>query len=280
MGGSMTGLAAALLVLLAGPAIHALTGRKGLGDQASGVMEGFLLVSLGALLLLHLIPDAWVHAGWWGLGVMVAAFAVSRLVRRSAQPRTVSSSGPDAAPPRRLPRWSPLATSGMAALGLWVHAGVDGAALRSVQDGFALSMAVILHRLPMSLFIWFAVTREQGPRAAAWMLTGLGLATLIGFACGPFEGTFAVGILNALVSGLVLHVVVHPLTPGAAASGMRWSRGVGAGLGFTAMMSLLWLLALESPPGLQSGAMGWVATVLLLAAAGFWVARARAPRPR
>ena len=109
-----------------------------------------------------------------------------------------------------------------------------------------LPWAVVLHRLPVGLMVWFLIRPVYGLRLALATLLLIGVATVSGF----FMGEFAVGSLTndsrglfqALVAGTLLHVVVHRSYPieeeGASTAARRRQAGVGAvgGLVLTAFM--------------------------------------------
>ncbi|KPJ83484.1 MAG: hypothetical protein AMS19_04290 [Gemmatimonas sp. SG8_23] len=74
-------------------------------------------------------------------------------------------------------------------------------------------MAVTLHRIPVSLVIWWLICPRYG---SVWSALGVGsivLATLIGYLVGTgFVGGLHGGALElyqAFVSGSLVHVVFH-----------------------------------------------------------------------
>ena len=110
-----------------------------------------------------------------------------------------------------------------ALLGLLVHAGLDGAALYTppLAQGHPadlLPLAVVLHRLPESLAIWWLLSPSRGPRLALAALGAVGLATVAGYlgagALLPYAQTQGMAWFQALVGGALLHVVVHRTHPG------------------------------------------------------------------
>ncbi|MCA9545009.1 MAG: hypothetical protein KC613_11485, partial [Myxococcales bacterium] len=121
-----------VLALFAGPALVALAGRVRPVVQA---LDGFVLAALIGLVLLHILPHAIVHGGWWAVGLAAAGlFAPYALEGRLANPHG--------------------AVLALALAGLAVHAFTDGAALALDDHGHGhtrLIVGVILHRLPLGM---------------------------------------------------------------------------------------------------------------------------------
>ena len=128
----------------------------------------------------------------------------------------------------------------LALVGIGLHGFTDGLALGQGGHEHAgehmLPWAVVLHRLPVGLMVWFLIRPVYGLRLALATLLLIGVATVLGF----FMGEFAVGSLTndsrglfqALVAGTLLHVVVHRSYPieeeGASTAARRRQAGVGA----------------------------------------------------
>jgi uncharacterized membrane protein YraQ (UPF0718 family) len=168
-------------------------------------VDGFVLVTLIGLILLHILPQSFELAGWWALAAGLVGFGA----------------------PMALGRWSPhqrghraeVPVLLLAAGGLAVHALLDGVALVAPEiegaaaAGDMLALAVVLHRLPVGLTVWWIVKPSRG---VGWALTLLGVnvaATIAGFLVGgdalaelPLEG---LGAFQALVAGSLFHVAFH-----------------------------------------------------------------------
>ena len=138
-------------------------------------------------------------------------------------------------------------------LGLCIHAATDGTALSArasgaEAEGNLLSLAVILHRFPVGLTIWWLLRPGYGSWKAAAAMVPIMLATGLGFFWGPavMAGLHGQGVdwFQALVAGFLLHVTLHQtrttignLVP--AGSGMqRWFSGLGSLLGVGLLASL------------------------------------------
>ncbi|MEM7357080.1 MAG: hypothetical protein AAF657_40070, partial [Acidobacteriota bacterium] len=102
-----------------------------------------------------------------------------------------------------------------------LHAVLDGLALftpvaehggHAAGDGW-LAFAVILHRLPVALVIWWLVQPKLGPRVAYGLLAIVALGTVVGFFSShriwPMLEPSAIALLQAVIAGMLLHVIVE-----------------------------------------------------------------------
>ena len=94
--------------------------------------------------------------------------------------------------------------------GIALHAFLEGAAL--APDGSGIAAAVILHRIPVGLVIWWMLRPRHGFGRAALGIGAIAVATAAGYAVGtglvdvPGRG---VELYQAFVGGSLLHVVFH-----------------------------------------------------------------------
>jgi uncharacterized membrane protein YraQ (UPF0718 family) len=193
--------------LALGPLLGWLLRSSAMALQA---LDGFVIVSILGVCVFHLLPEALLVAGPWALLTVLIGLLIPGLVERKlihSEARTH------------------LAVLLLAALGLGVHAFLDGAVLAGLATGgavtegagAALAWGVLLHRIPVSLMIWWAFRPLHGGIAAASVLLGLGLSTVAGYVAAvgmvhPLEGPLA-GHILALVSGSILHVIFHQTGP-------------------------------------------------------------------
>lgn len=193
-------LLASLLPLLVAPPIA----RWADGSPATrALVDRFVAVILGGLVLLHIWPDALLDGGAAALVVGLLGLALPFLFHG------------------RLHALEERAFPGMVWLafgGLVVHAALDGVALLAPEHEAAsssallLALAVILHRLPTALALWWLTVPLLGRRAAITLLVAMGVATLVGFSVvgelliGLSPGGLA--IFEAGVAGMLLHVVL------------------------------------------------------------------------
>ncbi len=187
-----------LLALLAGPALDRGLARV---HGAERFLDSFVVVSVGGLVLGHILPGA-LHRGGLlalvglaaGLGLPVLAWA---LMHGGHALR------------RRL-------TIGAAMVGLSLHALLDGVALShhgvSAEHGELLAVAVLLHRLPVGIAIWRVVRPMYGVGMAAAALATIVAATTAGTFGGealePLLGGRVEAVFQAMVGGALLHMVV------------------------------------------------------------------------
>lgn len=98
--------------------------------------------------------------------------------------------------------------------GLALHALLEGAALPSATSGdVAFGVAVVLHRVPVGLVIWWLVRPRWGVRAAGAAVGTLVALTVGGYVAGgglvsSLHGA-GTDLYQAFVAGSLLHVVFH-----------------------------------------------------------------------
>jgi uncharacterized membrane protein YraQ (UPF0718 family) len=139
----------------------------------------------------------------------------------------------------------------LAVAAVGVHAFMDGAALGGTAlgregDGSMLALAVILHRLPEGLVIWWLLQPSRGSWLAAAALGLVAVGTAAGFFFGTsvLSATAARGLFlfQALVAGSLLHVVLHrphPIVRAHQADRRHTAAGVGAIAGALLLVLLL-----------------------------------------
>ena len=203
-------LIAGLLALLAGPLVL----RLSRGGRLLHAIDGFVVVAVTGLVFVEVLPHAFAAVGWWS--VPMAAAGLLLPVRLEGLLRAAAD------------RVHTLAVM-LAVVGLVLHAAMDGAALGGAEDGqHGLAWAVVVHRVPVGLTVWWLLRPTQGRAVAIGALASVVVGTLVGFfAAGSVAAagdTAWVGAFTALVGGSLLHVVLHRgfnLPPHPAAN--RWS---------------------------------------------------------
>lgn len=236
-------LAASLLTLAAGPLLYQTARAAPFASPLLAGLDGFVFVAIFGLVLLHVLPES-VALGGWGaalaclVGLLAPTLLEHRLHGRARQVHAVAL------------------LLGLAALAL--HAFMDGLVLgggHGEGEGEShrmLPMAVILHRLPEGLMVWFLVRPLYGlPRALA-TLGMIAVSTLAGFwlsetvaAAVEHQGR---SFFQALVGGSLLHVVMHrsyPISPGDTGAPR-----LQAGLGALGGLALLWAITADAGPTL------------------------------
>ncbi|NVB40580.1 permease [Pseudenhygromyxa sp. WMMC2535] len=192
-------LIACIAALALGPALHWLATRA---SRIFSLIDGFVVVGVLGLALLEIVPAGIEGAGWMGVLAIVAGLLLPRLLE-----------------PRLGGRQTHTAAAWIALAGLAVHALTDGMAVGGSHmhgnSGHALEWAVILHRVPMGLAVWWMLTGPErgGQRAAGLALATIAVSTIVGFflvgVVPVFEDELLFGLIQAFVGGLLLHVVSH-----------------------------------------------------------------------
>lgn len=224
----MIALIGSLLALAAGPLIYHRTQQE--GSLARG-LDGFVFVAITGLVLLEVLPDVVAHGGWWVLLLVALGLwgpsALERFFHRSAH-RTH------------------MLTVLLSATGLVIHTVFDGAAM-SNGDAHPLALAIVIHRVPVSLAVWWLLRPVWGPLIPVLMLLAMAVSTVMGYVLG--EGLQApateVGFaaLQAFVAGSILHVVFNRphLDPAleVARRGADRAEGVGSLIGLAVFLAML-----------------------------------------
>jgi len=163
-------------------------------------IDGFVLVSIGGLVLLDVVPHALVESDVLALLVMAAGFALPSMAER------LLSFGV---------RQTHFVVMVLAMLGVAMHSVLDGSALAQSAggNGGLLGYGVVLHQLPVSLMVWWVLSDRA--RAVPFMVLALmACMTLVGYFAEPAMFALlperASMLFEALVGGSLLHVVVHP----------------------------------------------------------------------
>ena len=243
-------LIAALAALAAGPLLDAGAGhRRGFVP----VLDGLSRTAIPGLVFLAFVPAAVAAREWGILVALLGGFLIPVLAERTSRRAT--------RPTHRLALLAGLS-------GFVIHAALDGAALATLPSGTPPSfpLAVVLHRLPVGVAIWWLVAREIDRRAGVAALAALVLATVGGFVfggavAGMVSDSGALILYQAAVGGSLVHVVVHQ--HGAATSpAERRREGWGAVL---ALALLLAVFVIGADTG-ASGPAGFLSRLYVIAA--------------
>ena len=226
-------LALALAALAAAPLLY----RVGRAHPVTlAMLDGFVLAGVSGLVLVHVLPHTLEEAGPAALLAALAGLMV-----------------PYAA--ERLGHRTRAFTTPIALFGLGVHAMMDGGGLAGAGhgDGHApLATAIVLHRLPVGMLIWWLARPRVGAWGAALILAGVGAATSAGFfGAGALAelGPTTFALFEAAVAGMLTHVLVEhgPLTDDADGAPHPLAETAGAALGVAG------LLLLPVPPAAAPG---------------------------
>lgn len=167
--------------------------------QMLAFIDGFVLVTIGGLVLLDIIPHALEHRDVFAAVFMVLGFALPTIAERLFHYGV---------------RRTHTAVLALAIIGLAIHSALDGSAIAQsdADTQNLLGYGVLLHQLPVSLMIWWVL--GDRPRVSWLVLAGMAAVTVLGYMAEPT--IFAVlperaGLwFEGLVGGSLLHVIAHP----------------------------------------------------------------------
>jgi len=222
-------LALSIIALALGPLLYSACRRV---DFARSALDGLLFVSIAGLVVVHIAPDVYEAAGYMAIGVLLAGVVIAFTVERLPE-----VGGRD--------RYTWIVVLG--ALGLIVHAAIDGVALlpgdhlhgtdhlhgagadapapddhdhdvaREHEGGLAdllsshLALGVVLHRIPVGMAIWSTVRPRLGTFAALSALLIIVVATSAAYLLGEpvieMMEGKSVACFQAFVAGTLLHVI-------------------------------------------------------------------------
>ena len=193
----MTYLIAASAAPIAGPLLY-----WALHDHPRAVraVDGFVYVAVPALLGWQVLHLALEQSTLLVLGAAAAGIAVPSLAEQVSH---------------ALHRHTDKLALLMGVSGLVLHALLEGAALVPGEAGVApaFGVAVVLHRIPVSLVVWWLVRPRYGAFLAAAGVLSIVVVTVAGYALGAevLEAVHGAGgdLYQAFVSGSLVHVVFH-----------------------------------------------------------------------
>ncbi len=204
-------LVASIAALLIGPALFQIAK---IGARTFNVLEGFSFITIAGLLCFGILP----HAIGTG-GAVAWVFAAVGLIFPIGLERLFHG----------LAKQVHLLILSLGIIGLAVHAGIDGIALAAADlagvdaqtwwqsgpdhSGETLAVAVILHRFPLGLAVWYLLAPALGRSMAVAVLAALAGATAIGYTFGAdltsaLQGP-SLAWFQAFVAGSILHVVIY-----------------------------------------------------------------------
>lgn len=192
IGGTVT-LLIGILALLAGPLLYTAAARQ---PRARHALDLVISLAIAAIIVVHIIPEAWQHAGMRALVFLAvgAIFptALERLFHHAHQS-------------------AHLAIIVLASVGLILHAAIDGIALAPASGG-VLAWAIVLHRLPVGMAIWSLVRPNFGTIGAVVVLATITVATCAGYfladTLNAYAESTAVALFQAFVAGSLAHVAL------------------------------------------------------------------------
>jgi hypothetical protein len=194
-------------------------------------LDSFCLITVSGFVLLHLLPESVAQAGWMVLPLALLGFVLPSIAERTLHQGHRGM--------RRVVIF-------LAVLGIAAHTTLDGLFLNLGGDAHQghghkithelTAWAVILHRIPEGLGIWWIVPRTLGVLPAVVLTVASISGTLFGYFMGESVLTDgsqnALALLQSLLVGSLLHVVLHAHIPAPRDKGrFHWASVLGAGIG-------------------------------------------------
>jgi len=194
----MIALIASIFALGIGPLIYQTFGPLKRTDK---IVSGFILIVITATLFFEVLPDAYQVIGFLSICLALLGFLGPSLIE-SLFAKTATKTH--------------QLTIFLGIIGLVIHASIDGAALHGVDLSHQhdnLSLAIILHRLPVGLTIWWLLKPLIGERYALLTILAMAVATsggyLLSMQINELHSSFAMLAIQSFISGSLLHVVIH-----------------------------------------------------------------------
>jgi uncharacterized membrane protein YraQ (UPF0718 family)/zinc transporter ZupT len=215
---AMSLLLLSIVALGIGPGIVALAGSR---SWVLALVDGFVIVTIGGIALIHILPHALLSCGAWAFVGAAAGLLGPMLLEKKKHAHHDDIGGGDLAKHRP--------AMALALLGIAMHAFLDGSVFAEHGEGHGhehgstelLGLAVVLHRIPEGLAIWWLLRPRRSDAKAAILALGLvAAATLLGSRFGDelVHGARAsvFSFVQAVVAGSLLHVVIHHAPPSVA----------------------------------------------------------------
>lgn len=191
-------LIASCIALLFGPLFYRYF-SSGSGLQKG--LDGFIFVSLGGLVLIHILPELLEHGG-----LLTVLFVILGLWGPTASERIF----------HRYSEITHNVTLTLGIAGLLLHTVTDGGAMVLAQqegNSVLLALGVVMHRLPVGFAVWWLLKPHLGARWTCAILAAIMFFTGVGYFAGEqllnqlsLDNTV---YLQAFVTGSILHVVLH-----------------------------------------------------------------------
>ena len=189
-------LIAALAAPVAGPVLYGVLHDH---PRAVRLVDGFVYLAVPTLVAWQVVPFAWEQRSVLAIAAVAAGLLVPVGMER------VSHVFEDHTDKLAL-------VVGLS--GLLLHALLEGTALAPGSEAIAIpfALAVIVHRVPVGLVIWWLLRPRHGVLLASAGVGAIVLATAFGYGAGELLGgrpATGVELYQAFVGGSLVHVVFH-----------------------------------------------------------------------
>jgi hypothetical protein len=179
--------------LLLGPIIYAAAGEHRLSRR---LLDALIVLSIGFIIVVHIVPAALEHGGNLAILIIILGLAFPMALERLFREASDTAH---------------LVIVAIAAVGLLTHALIDGVALLP-GSGTGLAHAIVLHRLPVGMALWWAIKSNFGIKASIIVFALFILATAAGYLAGESIIEVAdmrtIAMFQAFVAGSLIHVLI------------------------------------------------------------------------
>ena len=179
--------------LLAGPFVYALGRHNKVTERWLDIL---IIAAIAWIIGVHIVPDAVEVAGWPALAILVLGMAFPYFLRRIFHLAS---------------REMHAALLFIAALALVLHAVIDGIALLP-GNSEELGVAVVLHRLPVGMAIWWTFRPAIGTKAAvaafALIISATALAIYFGGPVIELAESKMLALFQMFVAGSLADMVI------------------------------------------------------------------------
>lgn len=186
-----------ITALLLGPVIYALGRRNHVARQ---ILDGFIFITIAGIICVNIVPEALAVGGTLAIIFLALGIAFPVVLERGFHNAFHEAH---------------VLVLIIAALGLIIHAIIDGIALLPAQ-GSDLAHAVILHRLPVGMAIWWSLRPNLGVPVAIAAFATISIATAASYILGgpmvELAEARSMAFVQAFVSGSLIHIVAFGVT--------------------------------------------------------------------
>jgi hypothetical protein len=190
-------LTLSIVALLLGPVVYTIGRRNPVARQ---ILDGFIFITIAGIVTVNIIPGALASGGNLALVFLALGIAFPVILERSFHSAFHAAHA---------------LVLALAALGLVIHSILDGIALLPSQNS-DLAYAVILHRLPVGMAIWWSVRPNLGLTAAIAafvMIIGATAATIVlGAPAIELAEARSIAFIQAFISGSLIHIVAFGIS--------------------------------------------------------------------
>ncbi len=181
------------LALLAGPFVYALGRRNAVVER---LLDALIVLAIAWIVVAHIVPEAFDTAGPIVLAALLIGMAFPFALRRIFHLASSTAH---------------IALLTLAAFALVLHALIDGIALSPV-GGDELAIAVIIHRVPVGMAIWWTFRPAIGTTAAViafvLLIGATAAAYFLGAPVAELAESKTLALFQAFVAGSLVDLVI------------------------------------------------------------------------